>query len=135
MAWTAIRGPAPTDAPRTSCADPGGTDLEARRTALRDGCRCAAEQHYDYRWDELNRLAEARRDDRGSGVYRLAVRQRYDSANGRTVKQTLAEPGPDPAERIALYVYPGDFERRGLGRDLATDTYEADTALGHRLTS
>ena len=62
--------------------------------ALRDTCTCANEQHYVYRWDELNRLAEARRYDRGGdGRLGLAVRQRYryDGANQRTVKQTLDE--------------------------------------------
>ena len=91
-------------------------------------CRwsCASEQHYDYRWDELDRLAEARRWDRAgpAASWTLAVRQRqrYDAGNQRVVKQTL-----DPvtlAERIALYVYPGDFERRGLVRTVS-GTYQA----------
>jgi RHS repeat-associated protein len=65
----------------------------------------------------------------------LAARQRYryDSANQRTVKQTLdvnhivgsesagldtcvSEGTPCSYERIALYVYGGDVERRGLYR-------------------
>ncbi len=114
----------------TTCADPGGTDIDARRSALRSGCSCAEEQHYVYRWDELNRLDEARRYDRSGGTGRgldPAVRQRYryDASNQRTVKQTLdQEEGVDPpqagmipSERIALYIYPGDFERRGLTCD------------------
>ena len=45
------------------CADPGGTDPDARDDALAAHCECAVEQHYQYRWDALNRLAEARRYD------------------------------------------------------------------------
>lgn len=110
----------------TSCADPGGGNLAARTSALRSGCACAAEQHYVYRWDELNRLHEARRYDRAAqGAWQLAARQRYryDSANQRSVKQTF-EPGSGDA-RAALYVYPGDFERRGLERDAGGTSWVA----------
>jgi RHS repeat-associated protein len=114
-----------------TCADTG-SDLAARRQNLRANCVCAVEQHYVYRWDELNRLAEARRYDREALGWQRKVRQRYryDGANQRTVKQTL-EDDPlvgVPAERIALYVYPGDFERRGLVRGELG--YEAEPALG-----
>ena len=123
----------------SGCSDPGGSDLSARRAALR-ACSCDAEQHYVYRWDELNRLAEARRYDRDTmtaGAWQLKVRQRYryDGSNQRTVKQTLDQDGCSeppaagmPCERIALYPYPGDFERRGLVRGL--DAYEANAAVG-----
>jgi RHS repeat-associated protein len=115
-----------TSAPASSCADPGGSDLEARRAALRASCACAFEQHYVYRWDELNRLHEARRYDRAAqGPWQLAARQRYryDSANQRTVKQSF-----DPTnntQRSALYVYPGDFERRGLEPNAEGDEWTA----------
>jgi RHS repeat-associated protein len=99
----------------TSCTDPGGENLSARKAALRSGCACTAEQHYIYRWDELNRLHEARRYDRAAQApWQLAARQRYryDGANQRSVKQSF-DAGTGAA-RAALYVYPGDFERRGL---------------------
>ncbi len=108
-----------THASATSCHDPGGTDLAARRSALRAGCSCASEQHYVYRWDAINRLQEARRYDReGGGTWQYAARQRYryDADNERTVKHTLAVGSSD--ERAALYVYPGEFERRGMVVDL-----------------
>lgn len=105
------------------CYDPGPTN---RLTQLRAGCGCLAEQHYQYRYDELNRLVDARRYDRVSGAWNLAARQRYryDAANQRAIKQTMdvtsdasGEVEINPAaERVALYVYPGDFERRGLVR-------------------
>ena len=110
----------------STCVDPGG-DSDARRAALRANCDCATEQHYTYRWDELNRLAEARRYDYEGIAWVRKVRQRYryDGANSRTVKQTL-DSSANP-ERIALYPYPGDFERRGLTR--GADAYEADGTL------
>ncbi|HBQ13770.1 MAG TPA: hypothetical protein DEF51_22425, partial [Myxococcales bacterium] len=110
----------------SACVDPGG-DSDARRAALRTNCSCATEQHYAYRWDELNRLAEARRYDYEGIAWVRKVRQRYryDGANSRTVKQTL-ESGTTP-EAIALYPYPGDFERRGLTRGLTA--YEASSTL------
>ena len=101
------------------CTPGSSTDELARRDSLRATCECDNEQQYEYRWDELNRLAEARRWDRESGNWTLKVRQRYryDGANQRTVKQTLSEDGQGGSlERIALYVLPGDFERRGLVR-------------------
>jgi RHS repeat-associated protein len=102
-----------------SCVDPSGTNLLTRRTALRTGCDCAVEQHYVYRWDELNRLHEARRYDGEDGTWELAARQRYryDGANQRIIKQTLGVGDHAGTERTALYVYPGDFERRGLVND------------------
>ncbi|MCZ7685881.1 MAG: hypothetical protein M5U28_46845 [Sandaracinaceae bacterium] len=114
------------------CIDDPGASVADRIDDLRTGCDCASEQHYVYRWDELNRLAEARRYDRSSatsGVWDLQVRQRYryDGANQRTIKQTLDESGGANPERIALYVYPGDFERRGLTR--GTLAYDADETL------
>ncbi len=117
----------------TSCWDDHSAQGSARLAHLRASCTCASEQHYDYRWDELNRLHEARRYDRSggsAGSWTLAVRQRYryDSANQRTIKQTLAASGSDP-ERIALYVYPGDYERRGLVRATLGDAYDASTGL------
>src|SRR5690606_1892888 len=41
-------------------------------------------------------------------------------------------PSAAPCERIAMYVYPGDFERRGLVRGTGLDdgSYVADPALG-----
>ncbi len=116
------------------CVDDPEAARADRAAALRRGCACSVEQHYVYRWDELNRLDEARRYDRsGGGPWELEVRQRYryDAANVRTVKQTLDQDGCGgagaPCERTALYVYPGDFERRGLVRGF--DAYEADETL------
>ena len=119
----------------TVCYDDSDLEGDARASNLHSACVCATEQHYEYRWDEINRLVEARRYDRlggSTGVWSIAVRQRYryDSANQRTVKQTLdqASGATDP-ERIALYVYPGDYERRGLVRGSFGDTYDASTGL------
>jgi RHS repeat-associated protein len=119
------------DPPAKQCSDPGGA-LASRRTFLRANCSCMSEQAYQYRWDEANRLAEARRYDRlnASGNWLLQVRQRYryDADNVRTVKQTVdAAPQGQPAESVALYVYPGDVERRGLRR--ATDQYVSEPIL------
>jgi RHS repeat-associated protein len=102
----------------------------SRVSYLRDRCICAQEQHYNYRWDELNRIAEAMRFDRtgGSGTWTPMVRQRYlyDSANERTVKQTLdLDVMSSTPEAVALYVYPGDFERRGLVRNAGGTSYTA----------
>jgi len=102
--------------------DPIETDPEQRGDDLATGCACDVEHHYQYRWDELNRLAEARRYDRGSGLgtWELQVRQRYryDGANVRMIKETDdAMSGSLLPARTALYVYPGDFERRGLLND------------------
>ena len=56
---------------------------------------------------------------------KVRQRYRYDGANSRTVKQTL-DSGTTP-EAIALYPYPGDFERRGLTR--GATAYEASSTL------
>ena len=86
--------------------------------ALANAWVCATEQHFEYRWDELNRISEARRWDRtgGSGAWSFEARQRYryDGANQRTVKESFDTSTGD--SRIALYIYPGDFERRGVVR-------------------
>ncbi len=102
--------------------DPEGTDPDYRDQELAASCQCDVEHHYQYRWDELNRLAEARRYDRGNGLenWELQVRQRYryDGANVRVIKETDdAMSGSLLPARTALYVYPGDFERRGLLND------------------
>jgi RHS repeat-associated protein len=116
------------DAASAVCADPGGP-LLTRLATLRDGCVCEREQQYQYRWDEVNRLAEARRFDRsgGAGPFTLEVRQRYryDAGNTRMVKQTIDS---QDGEAIALYVFDGDLERRGLRR--GADRYEAVEELG-----
>jgi RHS repeat-associated protein len=102
------------------CDDPEtSTDPDYRDQELAASCDCDVEHHYQYRWDELNRLAEARRYDRGAGLanWELQVRQRYryDGANVRMIKQTDdSMSGSMLPARAALYVYPGDFERRGL---------------------
>ncbi|MFT3925550.1 MAG: SpvB/TcaC N-terminal domain-containing protein [Myxococcales bacterium] len=103
------------NASASTCSDPGGSDPSTRRSALRSRCSCQSEQHYVYRWDALNRLQEARRYDRTSGgswSYAARQRYRYDSQNQRTVKHTLVAGSSD--ERAALYVFPGDFELRGM---------------------
>ena len=113
------------DTTTTTCDDPGGTNESARASSLQTNCVCDAEQHYQYRWDALNRLSFARRYDRGTSHpdWRLEVRQqyRYDGANVRMVKRSrdgfshgASMNGQDGMERVALYVMPGDFERRGL---------------------
>lgn len=98
------------------CTDSTGTVAE-RADHFREVCACAQEQHYRYRWDELNRLVEGLRYDRDTGsdwTYGARLRYRYDGANQRTVKQSYAASNVNVVERHALYVYPGDFERRGL---------------------
>ncbi|UJR84267.1 SpvB/TcaC N-terminal domain-containing protein [Sandaracinus amylolyticus] len=113
---------------QATCSDIATSDPTARANHLRTQCRCESEQHYQYRWDELNRLAEARRWDRIAPApqWSLKVRQRYryDGANVRVIKATIeptseTDAGPPGAldERIALYVFPGDYEVRGLRRD------------------
>ncbi len=105
------------------CTDPGASSSpESRDAALVAGCACEVQQHFVYRWDEMNRLAEARRYDRdGEGLWEQQVRQRYryDAGNVRTVKQTISDVEDSgmtlsDVERVALYVLPGDMERRGL---------------------
>ncbi|MEZ4252777.1 MAG: RHS repeat-associated core domain-containing protein [Polyangiales bacterium] len=116
----------------TACYDDATeTDVDDRATHLLAVCVCEDEQHYQYRWDELNRLHEARRYDRngGSGTWSLEVRQRYryDGANVRTVKETIDD--SMVPERIALYVMAGDYERRGLVKDSMNDTYEPSSGV------
>jgi RHS repeat-associated protein len=110
-----VHGQCHDNAP-AQCTDSTGT-LESRIEHFRETCACAQEQHYRYRWDELNRLVEGIRYDRDAGgdwTYGARLRYRYDGANQRTVKQSYAASDVNVVERHALYVYPGDFERRGL---------------------
>ncbi len=89
---------------------------------------CATEQHYTYAWDEVNRIALARRFDREDGDdWVLAVEQRYlyDASNQRTLKTTTFRGAESGTERTALYVYPGDFERRGLVTSMSGTSYDA----------
>jgi RHS repeat-associated protein len=91
-----------------------GATLVERRNNLRASCVCGLEQHYAYRYDELNRMSEARRFDREAGSWELKARQRYryDANNQRTLKQTIDIATNDA--RVALYPLPEGFERRGL---------------------
>ena len=96
-------------------------------------CDCHYEQHFQYRWDELNRISEARRLDRHGGVgnawtFEARQRYRYDGANVRVVKESFdTSAGLNASEsRVALYVYPGDFERRGLERNGTTYSPNTD---------
>ena len=89
---------------------------------------CATEQHFTYAWDEVNRIAHARRlDCEDGGDWELAVEQRYlyDANNQRTVNTTTFRGLESGTERSALYVYPGDFERRGLVKRMSGTTYDA----------
>jgi RHS repeat-associated protein len=123
---------------------PSASSDPAEAIALSCAYACAVEQHFTYAWDEVNRIAHARRFDRsrgGSGSggsslggsdigvagWQLAVEQRYlyDASNQRTVKTTTFRGLEGGTERCALYVYPGDFERRGLQRSLSGTSYEA----------
>ncbi|MCA9574635.1 MAG: SpvB/TcaC N-terminal domain-containing protein [Polyangiales bacterium] len=117
------------------CADPRDQSLATRRSTLENNCRCQREQHYRYDWDELNRLAEARRYDRqgASGGWYLMVQQRYryDAGNVRVIKETLNRGRDgDAFAATTLQPYPGDYERRGLEHDYAGHTYHASTTLG-----
>jgi RHS repeat-associated protein len=111
--------------PRSGSSDP------TEAIALSCAYSCAVEQHFTYAWDEVNRIAHARRYDRdrtsGPADWQLAVEQRYlyDASNQRTVKTTTFRGVESGAERTALYVYPGDFERRGLQTTLDRTSYEA----------
>lgn len=113
------------------CADPRTASLATRRATLENNCRCQAEQHYRYDWDELNRLSEARRYDRqnAAGAWRLMVQQRYryDASNVRMVKETINAGDPANGQSAfaatTLHPYPGDYERRGLELDFAGRTY------------
>src|SRR5690606_35648372 len=109
-------------------------------------CACQSAQHYDYRWDELSRLAEARRYDQTSATagpgqspaWKLAVpqRYRYDASHARIVKETIegdddeGDPDGAPDARAQLYVYPGEFERSGVTINHALSRYDADVILG-----
>jgi RHS repeat-associated protein len=118
------------------CYDSAALANGPRRTHLRNNCECEAEQQFQYRYDELNRLTDARRYDRngGAGNWGLAARQRYryDLNGNRMVKQTmdtsldvLGEVEPDASnERIALTIFDGAFERRGLVRDFSATAYQ-----------
>ncbi len=61
----------------------------------------------------------------GAWTYAARMRYRYDGANQRTVKESFEASGINTASRVALSIYPGDFERRGLLRN--TTTYDAVT--------
>ncbi len=102
------------------------TDDPEEAIALSCAYSCATEQHYTYAWDEVNRIAHARRLDReDGGDWELAVEQRYlyDASNQRTAKTTTFRGLESGTERTALYVYPGDFERRGLERSSEFSTF------------
>ncbi len=121
------------DRDASSCFDDVTLGLEDRELHLVENCACADEQHYEYRWDEANRLVEARRYDRtGTGDWGLQVRQRYqyDADNIRAVKSTLDGFATGELERVALYVLAGDFERRGLAANRISMSYDASEALG-----
>jgi RHS repeat-associated protein len=96
-----------------TCEDPGGTDLDDRRDALHDQCKCGVEQHYQYLWDEVNRLIEARRYDRTSGTgswgLQVVMHMVYDGANQRIARMTY-NPTHSPAVKWNVEVYPGDLE-------------------------
>src|SRR5690606_8593881 len=78
----------------------------------------------------------------GQLTWTLQVRQRYryDGGNVRLVKITT-EPGAETDagtpgahdERVALYVYPGDFEVRGLERAVGLNQYIAGTGPRDRV--
>jgi RHS repeat-associated protein len=115
--------------------------VQRQRCELRTSVLCTTEQHYQYRWDELNRISEARRFDRsgGMGAWTIEARQRYryDGANVRVVKQSFdtsenAGGLESTDQRVALYVYPGDVERRGLRADNMSMSYAAviETSAG-----
>lgn len=117
-----------------ACWDDRTADLDDRRSSLATRCRCDQEQHYEYLWDEVGRLSEARRRDRqGTGDWQLAVRQRYryDSGFQRVIKDSIAvQDDGEPGRRVALYVYPGDFVRRGVVPDWEEERYAASSVLG-----
>ncbi len=117
-----------TDSGSDTCTDNLSDSVEERADNFRDGCTCGVEQHYSYRWDELNRLVDARRYDRVAGdwVYQTRLRYRYDAANQRTVEESFAHDGQNTSHRVALTVYPGHFERRGLER--GDGTYDFQTS-------
>ncbi len=112
------------------CRSSGSSD-PARAIALSCAYSCRVEQQYTYAWDEVNRIHHARRLDRdrsaGPANWELAVEQRYlyDASNQRTAKTTTFRGAESGTERTALYVYPGDFERRGLITNTSGSSYEA----------
>ena len=128
----------------SACWDDTSLDESARATHLVNNCDCKQEQHYQYRWDELNRIVEARRYEWGytRSRWELLVRQRYryDGANQRLIKETHDQmsigttvppnDGTDGVVRAALYVYPGDYERRGVQCNLGNSKWEATGANG-----
>jgi RHS repeat-associated protein len=97
-----------------ACYDDVRRNLAERRSQLRSRCQCKLEQHYAYRWDELGRLSDARRYDRSDGKWRIAarVRYRYDATGARAIKALHV----DEDERVALTIFDGELERRGLSR-------------------
>ena len=118
----------------TLCEDlaPATNSFTDRKAALEANCVCAQEQHYRYDWDELNRLAEARRYDRtgGSGTWALAVQQRYryDAGNVRMIKETI-DHGEAPFAAVTLTPYPGNYERRGLVLNTLDTSYDSSPSL------
>ncbi|MCU0682762.1 MAG: hypothetical protein MUF34_11025, partial [Polyangiaceae bacterium] len=111
-----------------ACWDDPAQGVDARRALLRARCACQAEQRYEYRWDELGQIADARRYDRAGAGYALAarLRYRYDADGQRLIKEVSAD---EAGRRFALEIVPGDFERRGL-RLTPEGIYAADPALG-----
>lgn len=121
----------------SACVDDPSMSPDAREASLLASCACANEQHFTYRWDELNRLAEARRYDRhDGGAWTLEARQRsrYDGGNGRVVKEVIDPHQTDAAlrERTHLYVFAGDFERVGVRvhRNVTPLSYTGSAELG-----
>ncbi len=116
-----VHGQCRDASPSATCADTT-VALAARRSTLRAGCACAVEQHYQYRYDELAQIVDARRYDRAAGTWTLRAHLRYgfDGGQQRTVKEVRDTLG---ATRYAIWPFPGDFERRGLVRGV--DGYEA----------
>jgi hypothetical protein len=113
------------DTTTDSCTDSPTDSAAWRAENFRNNCTCGDEQHYSYRWDELNRLVDARRYDRvgGDWTYQTRMRYRYDAANQRMVEESFAYGAQNTSHRVALTVYPGHFERRGLER--GAGTYDA----------
>lgn len=104
----------------STCFDGGEASPHERADAIRGRCACAATQHYTYAWDELGRLVEARRYDGGGKGFELAARMRYryDAGPARTAKESWTTSG---VTRVALTVFEGDVERRGL--EQGADTF------------
>jgi len=119
-----------SNAGAATCEDPGGSDLSSRRATLESSCSCAVEQHYAYYHDAVNRIVEARRYDRDGGLWLIAARQRYayDHGNQRRVKVSESFQAGVGTERAALYVIPGQYERRGVQWN--GEGWAASSALG-----